>query len=133
MSKAEPQVQVELASRRPSSVSGLWLMAWRVQNVGASPLELLATWLPHGLFRSARRELAPTLDLPPGQSAQIELPVACRETPGTVVENAFVILSARWQGAPWRIFARLRVTIDQSGAPHPTTEVVTTQPVGFSR
>jgi hypothetical protein len=49
-----------------------------------------------------------------------------------VVENAFLILRVLWRDRPWRIFARLRVVVDQHGVPENRTEVVTTQPVGFS-
>jgi hypothetical protein len=58
--------------------------------------------------------------------------VACGEPAGTVVENAFLILRVLWGDRPWRIFARLRVVFDQHGVPENSTEVITTQPVGFS-
>ena len=48
------------------------------------------------------------------------------------MENAFLILRVLWLEQPWRILARLRVVCDEEGAPETTTEVVTTQPVGFS-
>jgi hypothetical protein len=60
------------------------------------------------------------------------LAVACREPAGTVVENAFLILRVLWRERPWRIFARLRVVFDQHSVPENSTEVITTQPVGFS-
>jgi hypothetical protein len=49
-----------------------------------------------------------------------------------VVENAFLILRVLWREQPWRIFARLRVVFDQHHVPENSTEVVTTQPIGFS-
>jgi hypothetical protein len=48
------------------------------------------------------------------------------------VENAFLILRVLWREQLWRILARLRVVLDQHGVPESSTEVITTQPVGFS-
>lgn len=74
----------------------------------------------------------PIPKLLPGESAQLEFAVACSGRPGTVVENAFLILRVLWREEPWRIFARLRVVFDEQGGPQTTTEVVTVQRVGFS-
>jgi hypothetical protein len=41
-------------------------------------------------------------------------------------------LRVLWREQLWRILARLRVVFDQHGAPESGTEVITTQPVGFS-
>jgi hypothetical protein len=56
----------------------------------------------------------------------------CGEPPGTEVENAFLILHVFWREKDWRVFARLRVSFGDTGLPSTTTEVVTTQRVGFS-
>jgi hypothetical protein len=127
-----PQVRVEQASRRVGSDPGRWLVAWRVQNLGRQPLQLLAARLPHGRFRSEERALVPTPNLLPGEGVRLEFSVACGGLPGAVVENAFLILRVRWLEEPWRIFARLRVVFDGQGGPQATTEVVTVQRVGFS-
>ena len=123
---------MEQASRRTGSDPGRWLVAWRVQNLSRQPLQLLAARLPHSRFRSAERALVPIPKLLPGESAQPEFSVACSGRPGTVVENAFLILRVLWLEEPWRIFARLRVVFDEQGGPQTTTEVVTVQRVGFS-
>jgi hypothetical protein len=68
----------------------------------------------------------------PGESARLALAVACREPAGTVVENAFLILRVLWREQLWRILARLRVVFDPHSVPENSTEVITTQPVGFS-
>jgi len=72
------------------------------------------------------------LTLQAKESARLELPVKCEEPPGTIVKNAFLILRVLWSEEPWRILARLRVSINHGGAPETATELVTTQPVGFS-
>ena len=77
-------------------------------------------------------ELAPPPEISSGESASLELPVTCRESPGSVVENAFLILRVLWSGQSWRILARFRVLFDEQGAPQTIMEVVTTQLVGFS-
>jgi hypothetical protein len=70
--------------------------------------------------------------LAPTESARLEFAVKCEEPPGTVVENAFLILRVDWSEAPWLVLARLRVSVDENGAPQSATEAITTQRVGFS-
>jgi hypothetical protein len=127
-----PSVAVETACPCAASACGHWLCTWRIQNLGQEPLQLLAAGLPHSRFRSEEQELSPAPKLLPGESARLALAVACCEPTGTVVENAFLILRVLWRQQPWRILARLRVVFDQHGVPENSTEVVTTQPIGFS-
>src|SRR5215510_9311948 len=127
-----PQVSVAQASRRAGTTADRWLVTWDLQNLGQHPLQLLAGRLPHSRFRSEERELAPLPYLSPGERARLEFSVACSDPPGTVVENAFLILRVLWQEELWRIFARLRVICDEHGGPQSMTEVVTVQRVGFS-
>ena len=51
---------------------------------------------------------------------------------GLVTENAFVIFNVNWSDEPWRIFVRIRVTMNLDGRPETETEAITTQRVGFS-
>lgn len=127
-----PQVLVEQVSRSSGSTQDRWVVAWRIQNLGQEPLQILAARLPHSKFRSDERELSSIPKLLPDESAQLEIAVTCNEQPGTVVENAFLILRVLWLDQPWRILARLRVTFDQEGGPETVTERVTAQRVGFS-
>ena len=129
----KPAIVVQAVSRTIGASPGSWVFEWDVRNVGSDPLTLHEAWQPHGQFRCPRTELRshPTLD--PGTTVRVELPVACAEPPGAVVENAFLILRAEWHGEPWRILARLRIAVDASGAPEPVTEDVTMQRIGFSR
>lgn len=70
--------------------------------------------------------------LTPEENIQIEFSVACGEPPGSVIENAFLILRVLWLGEGWWVFVRLRVVIDSEGGPEAKTETVTAHPVGFS-
>lgn len=128
----EPRVLVAQAALNRGPEPGQWLVAWRIQNLGQKPLQILAGRLPHSRFRSEERELSPIPKLLPKESVRLEFPVACSEPPGTIVENAFLILRVLWLEEPWRVFACLRVTFDDQGRPQTIPELVTTQPVGFS-
>jgi hypothetical protein len=132
LSDIGPRVSVEQAARRAGTASDRWFVTWDLRNLGQHPLQLLAARLPHSRFRSEERELGPLPSLLPGERARLEFPVACGGPPGTIVENAFLILRVLWREEPWRIFARLRVIFDEYGGPQATTEVVTVQRVGFS-
>jgi hypothetical protein len=107
-------------------------VSWRIQNLGAGTLEILSALLPHGRFRCEEGKLDPILVIQPKRSAPLDFSVKCEEQRGTIVENAFLILRVLWKGKPWHILARLRVSINEGGTPETTTELVTTQPVGFS-
>ncbi len=127
-----PQVRVEQVSRTPGPADDRWLVAWHIQNLGRQTLTLLAARLPHSRFRSEERKFTPTPKLEPGKSTRLEVSVACKEPPGTVVKNAFLILRVRWLEERWQVFARFRVVFGEHGGPETTTELITTQPVGFS-
>ena len=84
---------------------------------------LESAWVPHGRFRGeGRLNFAPARALP----LSLEMTVHAEEAPGTVVENAFLIL--RLSG--WRVFVRMRVEFDPSGVPRPIPELVTLQSAG---
>ena len=63
---------------------------------------------------------------------EFEAIVACDAKPGAIVENAFSIFSGVWRDQPWRIFVRLRVSVNNEGEPEALIELITTQRVGFS-
>ena len=127
-----PRLLIEAASARATAVRGQWLVAWRLQNLGQEPVEVLSTWLPHDKFLSGQQILHPPLRLLPQESTRLELQVACHEPPGSVVDNAFIILRLRWRQQPWRVFVRHRVVLDDTGAPQHVCQAVSVQPVGFS-
>ncbi|HEY2987413.1 MAG TPA: hypothetical protein VGL11_06785 [Candidatus Binatia bacterium] len=128
----EPKVRVEQVATQRGAMPGRWKVTWRIENLGAQPLKILAARCPHGKFRCEEREITPAADLEPDQNAHVELEVLCREPSGSVVENAFLILRVLWDGNPWLILARLRVAMNGDGSPITATELITAQPVGFS-
>jgi hypothetical protein len=129
----EPKVSIEQSSLVPGAKAGIWVLTWKVTNLSPEPLTILAARLPHSLFRSPERQFSPGHKILPDQSANLGCPVECTGAPGQSVENAFIILLVTWLEQPWRVLARLRVVMDERGAPHSVTELVTVQQVGFSR
>jgi hypothetical protein len=67
-----------------------------------------------------------------GAEIMFEQIIQCEERPGLITENAFAIFYAIWLGTPWRIFVRLKVTVEGDGEPRATTELITAQKAGFS-
>jgi hypothetical protein len=128
----EPKVAVEELRRNREVGSGRWLFGWLIQNLTEQPIKFLAARCPHGQFKSAERFFDPPLQAAAGKIAMIEMPVFCDEPAGAVIENGFLILLVEWLDKQWRLFVRLRVTINQQGVPETATELITTQRVGFS-
>jgi hypothetical protein len=129
----EPKVSVEQSSLARGAKTGIWVLTWKVINLSPEPLTIVAARLPHSLFRSPERRLSPGCKILPDRSADLACSVECTGAPGQSVENAFMILHVTWLDQPWRVFARLRVVINDQGAPHCVTELVTVQRVGFSQ
>jgi hypothetical protein len=127
-----PCLLLEAASARATAVRGQWLVAWRLQNLGQEPIEVLFIWLPHDKFFSGQQTRNPPLRLLPQESTLLELQVVCHEPPGSVVDNAFIILRLLWREQPWRVFVRHRVVLDTTGTPQHVCQAVSVQPVGFS-
>ncbi len=127
-----PSISV-LQTSRASGEPGAWQVAFEVRNTGSEPVELLEAWLPHGRFRAEAVPLSAQPPLASGASTRLEFTVGFDEPPGEYVENAFVILRVRWENEEWRVLTRLAVTADADGSPIASTELITTQPVGFSR
>ena len=128
----EPKVQVAQETARRGPAPDRWQVRWRVENLGDRQLKILAARLPHGKFRSAETEFARAILIEPKQSGRIELEVRCNEPPGSIVENAFLIMRVLCADAPWLILARLRVSVNDKRAPVTAAELITAQPVGFS-
>ncbi len=127
-----PQIDLCQLFARPRGPSGSWEIDWKIENAGAISVQLTAVRLPHGQFKSAEQRFEPAVEVPAGGAAEFTTRVACDEAPGLVTENAFVILSANWLGADWRIFVRIRIVVDARREPKAVAESITTQKVGFS-
>ncbi len=125
----EPRVRVTQTSCARSGRD--WRIVWRIDNLTSSGMRLLDARFPHGKFLSGLMELGPVRVAPSG-STRLEAVVACNGGDGDVVENAFLITTVEWQGAHWRILARMTVRFAGDGAPTAETELVTVQRVGFS-
>lgn len=128
-----PKTRIEQASAEFDASGGVWRIDWDIRNLEDEAIVVRSGRLPHGQFRGEERELDPAAEISRGRSARLAFSVSCRESPGAVVENAFLILHTVWSGEPWRILARLRVTIDERGRPRSVTESITTHRIGFSR
>ena len=127
-----PEVAVEELRRSRETERGRWLFGWHIQNLTEQPIKFLAARCPHGQFRSTERVFDPPLQAASRRATTIEMSVRCDEPAGAVIENGFLILLVEWVNDRWRIFVRLRVTINQQGVPETATELITTQRVGFS-
>jgi len=112
-------------------VPGSWIVRWRLANDGDRPIRLLSAQHPHSQFRTPGTPV--DRDLAPGAATLVDLPVRFSESPGTIVENPFLILLFR-EGQTWRLLARVRVTAGPKGEPLAGQSVVVTiQKVADSR
>jgi hypothetical protein len=129
----EPAVRVEQEVVECGAVPDLWRITWRIENIGDGPLKILAARCPHGKFRCGEKEFSPALDLEVKERGEIGLQVRCGEPAGSIIGNAFLIMRVLWAGNPWLILARLRVLVNEEGVPRTVTQLITSQPVGFSK
>ena len=127
-----PQIRLKQISVERIERPGHWKIGWEVRNIAPQPVRLLSVRLPHGQFKSEQLQFQPAIDLPAQEKENFQVPVRCDEPAGLVTENGFVIFQIVWRGAPWRVFARVRVVVNQNGEPSATTELITTQKVGFT-
>lgn len=113
--------------------AGVWRVRWRLTNQTEAGLRLLEAWFPHNLYIAPRwRFDSPASDLAAGESLEAAFDITCGEPPGTVIENAFLILQALVLGVRWRLLARLTVVVAADGTPMATVEAITAQQAGFS-
>jgi hypothetical protein len=94
---------------------GAWRVRWRVTNERAWAVRIVSAIQPHSQFRT--EETAFERDLAGHASMDIDLSVRFSETPGTVVENPFLILRIAVGDAEWRVLSRVRVTAGPRGEP----------------
>jgi hypothetical protein len=127
-----PKVRLEQVSVDRLEAPGYWKIVWQIKNVARHLIKLETVRLPHGQFKSEQLRFERPIDLPAHRTVQFQIPVRCDEPAGLVTENAFMIFQIDWRGEPWRVFVRLRVIVSEQGEPSATTELITTQKVGFS-
>ena len=127
-----PNLGIEALTCQATSEAGRWLASWRIRNLDTQVVEILSAWLPHDKFASDRRDFDPPLRLPANDSLGLEVPVACEEVPGSVVENAFLILQVLWRQGAWRVFARHQISVGGEGGLHHLCQSVTLHPIGLS-
>ena len=106
-----------------------WRTSWRVINEDPRAIRVTVATAPHSQFRG---ETSLDLEVPAGAGATFALVVDVDGTPGSEIENAFVILLIQTGEERWRVLARVRVPLDGAGRPQPRVETMTTQRVGFS-
>jgi hypothetical protein len=128
----EPEIALRQVAVTRNGMMEYWSVVWEVENRGTKVLKILAARLPHGQFKSEEVRFDPSLDLAPKASERFQTSVRCNEPSGLVTENAFVIFHVNWSGESWRIFARVRIEVDDIGVPQAVTESISTQKVGFS-
>jgi hypothetical protein len=125
LTAVEPPVRIEVTGCEACAVAaGRWRVTFRVVNRDSSTAYLTDAWLPHGRFRGDGH-VSLSASVPPEGFCYLTLGVSSHEEPGTVVENCFLILRA---GAS-RVFARMRVEFDATGAARPVVEATTAQPL----
>lgn len=128
----EPKLGLRQIAATRDGAANCWNICWQVENLGRDALAIDSLRLPHGQFQSPEKQFAPPLELRAGESTRLVTLVQCQEPAGLVTENAFVIFHCHWRGESWRIFVRIRVTVQANGEPATATELITTQKAGFS-
>jgi hypothetical protein len=128
LTPVEPRVRLEVVECLATDTPGRWRVTWRLHNDSPEVLVLQTAWIPHGRFRGEAR-LSLSERVGAGDAARLTFIVSAAEAPGTLVENAFLILRVGLAGRAWRIFTRMRIEFDAQATPKPIVEVVTTQSI----
>ncbi len=93
---------------------------------------IVAVRLPHGQFKSAEQHFMPALQFVSWGNRAVSNLRALRRAAGAGNRKRFCDFHRRLVSGRWRIFVRIRVVVNLEGAPETTTELITTQKVGFS-
>ena len=120
----DPLLSVSMLGCAGVGKSGEWRVRFLVRNLSASQISLQEGWLPHGRFRG-RGRVPLNVALESGEEMELNFEVRASESPGTTVENAFLILRTDAK----RVFTRMRIEFDGTATAHPIVEQVTSQPV----
>ncbi len=125
---AKPTLRIDPVGAAERDGDG-WRTTWTVSNAAPDPVRLRGATAPHSQFRG---QVALALDVPAYGAATFPLVVRVDGVAGAEIENAFLIVLVDVGESEWRVLARLRVRVEAGGRPHPRTETVTVQRVGFS-
>jgi hypothetical protein len=129
---SEPHVELKQIEAACDRIAGQWRIVWELKNFARQPLRVSSVRFPHQQFKSDERVFQPPIELNEGAEIMFEQIIQCEERPGLITENAFAIFYAIWLETSWRIFVRLKVTVEGDGEPRATTELITAQKAGFS-
>jgi hypothetical protein len=124
-----PALGISIVSSLQLAATPRYDVTWRIENEGSEEIEIEESWLPHGQFRASRETFDPPLILPARNSALHRRSVDVVVEPGRVVENAFLILRARYAGDAWRVFVRMKIEAAPDSGMRPIVEAVTTSPI----
>ena len=119
---------LRLEARDAVRVDSSWRVRWRVTNVGAEHVRLVAVRAPHSRFRSDPSDLNTLV----AESAMVEHVLRVEAAPGEEIENAFVIFIVVKEQETWRVLFRVRVKMSDDGMPAPMVEAMSAHRVGFS-
>ena len=123
---SEPVLRLE--SRDAIRVNGSWRVRWRVTNVGAEHVRLVAVRAPHSRFRADPIDL----NIVVVDNVGVEQTLRVEAAPGEEIENAFVIFVVVKERETWRVLFRVRVHVGDDGTPAPLVEAMSTHRVGFA-
>ena len=132
MNERSPRISVEQSECARLDERGRWHMTWQIHNLEKEAMTLRAAQMPHGKFKSEQRIFEKGIVVRAAGNAAIEFPVICQEAPGSVVDNAFLILQVEWLQSAWRIFVRFQVAFDEAAEPRTRTEMISAHRIGFS-
>jgi hypothetical protein len=132
-SLSDLSVSIEASPPAVRLPANRWSIAWTVRNKSSRPLEIHEIRMSHDQFRAEDMTVHPPLLIPGGSVGSISSVVGFDEPPGSTLTYPFLILGAKWQGVPCRLFGRLRVESSADGAPHPMCEEVTVRALSPER
>ena len=93
-----------------------WRTTWRVTNMEADAVRIVAAIAPHSQFRG---EASLDREIRGKGSTEFSLVVRTVGAAGSDIENAFVIVQVQRGDERWRVLARLRVSLGDEGKPQP--------------
>jgi hypothetical protein len=122
-----PRVRVTTVGEATPQEPHQWQVRWELVNETDQLLLISSAWLPHARFRSDPVDYDPPLAVEGGGRLRLQFNATVDGEGGPLVENGFILLRTTWEEERWRIFVRVRVTLDDAGRPLPSTQAIQTQ------